>query len=167
MLSKTRLGVKFQRSFFQAPFERKRSFHRPNLAKAHASRPYLGRCPCRPGLVLSRTPLGLVKAALPLTIPCRVFKLTAKDSTRRAFRIALRGLPQGSFTPGVSPTARASWGPGPLLQVGKRAAGARIASSPDSDLEVFSDNSTHGSFTPLVFQPNAMTNCANQRFLSY
>ncbi|XLT02192.1 hypothetical protein HN51_051543 [Arachis hypogaea] len=50
---------------------------------------------------------------------------------------------------------------------GKRAAGARVASSPDSDLEAFSHNPTHGSFAPLAFQPSAMTNCANQRFLSY
>uniref|UniRef100_A0A6N2KH07 Regulator of rDNA transcription protein 15 n=1 Tax=Salix viminalis TaxID=40686 RepID=A0A6N2KH07_SALVM len=38
--------------------------------------------------------------------------------------------------------------------------------SPDSDLEAFSHNPTHGSFAPLAFQPSAMTNCANQRFLS-
>lgn len=56
---------------------------------------------------------------------------------------------------------------GPLLLVGKRAAGERVASSPDSDLEAFSHNPAHGSFAPLAFQPSAMTNCANQRFLSY
>lgn len=56
---------------------------------------------------------------------------------------------------------------GPLLRVGKRTAGACVASSPDSDLEAFSHNPTHGSFAPLAFQPSAMTNCANQRFLSY
>ncbi|CAK8532447.1 unnamed protein product [Lathyrus sativus] len=56
---------------------------------------------------------------------------------------------------------------GPLLLVGKRTAGARITSSPDSDLEAFSHNPTHSSFAPLAFQPSAMTNCANQRFLSY
>ncbi|KAF3969133.1 hypothetical protein CMV_007045 [Castanea mollissima] len=32
---------------------------------------------------------------------------------------------------------------GPLLQVGNRAAGARVASSPDSDLEAFSHNPAH------------------------
>uniref|UniRef100_A0A6N2N562 Senescence-associated protein n=1 Tax=Salix viminalis TaxID=40686 RepID=A0A6N2N562_SALVM len=32
--------------------------------------------------------------------------------------------------------------------------------------EAFSHNPTHGSFAPLAFQPSAMTNCANQRFLS-
>ncbi|KAK2998466.1 hypothetical protein RJ639_023240, partial [Escallonia herrerae] len=51
---------------------------------------------------------------------------------------------------------------GPLLLVGKRAAGACVASSPDSDLEAFSHNPAHGSFAPLAFQPSAMTNCANQ-----
>ena len=55
----------------------------------------------------------------------------------------------------------------PLLLVGNRAADAGVASSPDSDLEAFSHNPAHGSFAPLAFQPSAMTNCANQRFLSY
>ncbi|CAN7022472.1 unnamed protein product [Brassica rapa subsp. trilocularis] len=59
------------------------------------------------------------------------------------------------------------WEPKLLLRVGNRAAGACVASSPDSDLEAFSHNPAHGSFTPLAFQPSAMTNCANQRFLSY
>ncbi|XLT02378.1 hypothetical protein HN51_051729 [Arachis hypogaea] len=124
----------------------------------------------RAGLVYAspRNPRGSVavvarKATLPLTIPRRVFKSSAKDSTRHAFGIALHGVPQGSSALGVSPTARASGGPGPLLLVGKRAAGARVASSPDSDLEAFSHNPTHGSFAPLAFQPSAMTNCANQR----
>ena len=56
---------------------------------------------------------------------------------------------------------------GPLLQVGNWAAGARIASSLDSDLEAFSHNPAQGSFVPLAFQPSAMTNCANEQFLSY
>ena len=55
----------------------------------------------------------------------------------------------------------------PLLLVGNRAMGACVASSPDSDLEAFSHNPAHGSLAPLAFQPSAMTNCANQRFLSY
>ncbi|KEH17023.1 senescence-associated protein, putative [Medicago truncatula] len=66
-----------------------------------------------------------------LTIPRRVFKSSAKDSTRRSIGIAFQIVP------------------------------------PDSDLEAFSHNPTHGSFAPLAFQPSAMTNCANQRFLSY
>ncbi|CAN7105441.1 unnamed protein product, partial [Brassica rapa subsp. narinosa] len=59
------------------------------------------------------------------------------------------------------------WEPKLLLRVGNRAAGTCVASSPDSDLEAFSHNPAHGSFAPLAFQPSAMTNCANQRFLSY
>ena len=37
----------------------------------------------------------------------------------------------------------------------------------DSDLEAFSHNPAHGSLAPLDFQPSAMTNCMNKRFLSY
>nr|TKS12470.1 hypothetical protein D5086_0000062990 [Populus alba] len=107
------------------------------------------------------------KATLPLTIPRRVFKSSAKDSTRRSVGIVLQGGPRGSFAARAWPTARASGAKRPLLQVGNRTAGARVASSPDSDLEAFSHNPTHGSFAPLAFQPSAMTNCANQRFLSY
>ncbi|KAL6271972.1 hypothetical protein ACE6H2_022668 [Prunus campanulata] len=77
------------------------------------------------------------------------------------------GGPRSSSAARASPTTRAFGGLGPLLRVGKRAAGACVASSPDSDLEAFSHNPAHGSFAPLAFQPSAMTNCANQRFLSY
>ncbi|KAK9951749.1 hypothetical protein M0R45_007185 [Rubus argutus] len=55
----------------------------------------------------------------------------------------------------------------PYCGSANRTAGACVASSPDSDLEAFSQNPAHGSFAPLAFQPSAMTNCANQRFLSY
>ncbi|KAJ4744448.1 hypothetical protein LUZ62_009422 [Rhynchospora pubera] len=48
----------------------------------------------------------------------------------------------------------------------RRRALAPVASL-DSDLEAFSHNPAHGSFAPLAFQPSAMTNCVNQRFLSY
>ncbi|CAN6972847.1 unnamed protein product, partial [Brassica rapa subsp. trilocularis] len=41
-----------------------------------------------------------------------------------------------------------------LLRVGNRAADTCVASSPDSDLEAFSDNPAHGSFAPLAFQPS-------------
>ncbi|CAA7019743.1 unnamed protein product, partial [Microthlaspi erraticum] len=56
------------------------------------------------------------------------------------------------------PTTRAFGRPKLLLRVGNRAAGACVASSPDSDLEAFSHNPEHGSFAPLAFQPSAMTN---------
>ena len=54
----------------------------------------------------------------------------------------------------------------PNVGRGERQAQASLASL-DSDLEVFSHNPAHGSFAPLAFQPSAMTNCVNQRFLSY
>ncbi|CAN7022457.1 unnamed protein product [Brassica rapa subsp. trilocularis] len=43
------------------------------------------------------------------------------------------------------------WEPKLLLRVGNWAAGACVASSPDSDLEAFSHNPVHGCFVPLVF----------------
>ncbi|KAI3489855.1 hypothetical protein L1887_46023 [Cichorium endivia] len=43
------------------------------------------------------------------------------------------------------PTHTCLWGPRPLLLVGKQAAGTRVASSPDSDLEAFSHNPAHAS----------------------
>ncbi|KEH16996.1 senescence-associated protein, putative, partial [Medicago truncatula] len=76
-----------------------------------------------------------------LTIPRRVFK----SSAHPPYAVHQRHVPLG--------------GQGPLLLVGKRTTGTRIASSPDSDLEAFSHNPTHGSFAPLAFQPSAMTNC--------
>ncbi|KAI3481529.1 hypothetical protein L1887_55997 [Cichorium endivia] len=77
--------------------------------------------------------------------------------------IVLHGGPHDSSVARAWPTTRAFGGPRPLLLVGKQAAGTRVASSPDSDLEAFSHNPAHGSFAPLAFQPSAMTNCANQR----
>ncbi|PPD71908.1 hypothetical protein GOBAR_DD31199 [Gossypium barbadense] len=107
------------------------------------------------------------KATLPLTIPRRVFKSSAKDSTRRSVGITLQGGARDLSAAAAAPTTRALGGQRPLLRVGNRATGACVASSPDSDLEAFSHNPAHGSFAPLAFQPSAMTNCANQRFLSY
>ncbi|KAK1257752.1 hypothetical protein QJS04_geneDACA023576 [Acorus gramineus] len=75
----------------------------------------------------------------------------------------------------ASPTTRArgeGWGgepPPPPPNVGRQADDERKRRffSLDSDLEAFSHNPAHGSFAPLAFQPSAMTNCVNQRFLSY
>ncbi|KAK7384010.1 hypothetical protein VNO78_29698 [Psophocarpus tetragonolobus] len=53
------------------------------------------------------------KATLPLTIPRRVFKSSAKDSTRRSMGIALQGVSQGLSALRGSPMARASGGPRP------------------------------------------------------
>ncbi|PHT26659.1 hypothetical protein CQW23_33727 [Capsicum baccatum] len=82
------------------------------------------------------------------------------------FNCTLRRPPR-PFRRGGLANDTCPWGPRPLLRVGKRTAGACVASSPDSDLEAFSHNPAHGSFAPLAFQPSAMTNCVNQRFLSY
>ncbi|KAK8700831.1 hypothetical protein V6N13_019221 [Hibiscus sabdariffa] len=124
-----------------------------------------------PGAVRGSRTLGaftcLSKATLPLTIPRRVFKSSAKDSTRRSVEITLQGGTRDLSDARAAPTTRALGGHRPLLRVGNRATGACVASSPDSDLEAFSHNPAHGSFAPLAFQPSAMTNCANQRFLSY
>jgi hypothetical protein len=62
--------------------------------------------------------------------------------------------------------ARARRGKAPTAGREGRRALAPVPSL-DSDLEAFSHNPTHGSFAPLAFQPSAMTNCVNQRFLSY
>ncbi|PPR81965.1 hypothetical protein GOBAR_AA38754 [Gossypium barbadense] len=115
----------------------------------------------------SRTSEAQSKATLPLTIPRRVFKSSAKDSTRRSVGITLQGGIRDLSAAVAPPTTLALRGQRPLLRVGNRATGACVASSPDSDLEAFSHNPAHGSFAPLAFQPSAMTNCANQRFLSY
>ncbi|KAK8631877.1 hypothetical protein V6N13_028654 [Hibiscus sabdariffa] len=96
-------------------------------------------------------------------MPRRVFKSSAKDSTRRSVEIMLQGGTRDLSDARAAPTTRALGGHRPLLRVGNRATGACVASSPDSDIEAFSHNPAHGSFAPLAFQPSAMTNCANQR----
>ncbi|KAK0594405.1 hypothetical protein LWI29_034335 [Acer saccharum] len=85
----------------------------------------------------------------------------------RSVGITFQGGPCGSSAARASPTARAS-GDREVPTAGRQTGGGRTRrSSPDSDLEAFSHNPAHGSFAPLAFQPSAMTNCANQRFLSY
>ncbi|XP_022765864.1 uncharacterized protein LOC111310690 [Durio zibethinus] len=104
---------------------------------------------------------------MPLTIPHRVFKSSAKDSTNNSMGIKLQGSPRGSFTVGTTPTTRALEEHRPLLRVDNQAVGAHIASSLNFDLEAFCHNPMHGSFVPLAFQPSAIINCVNQQFLSY
>ena len=108
------------------------------------------------------------KATLPLTVPRHVFKSSAKDSARRPSGIALQGshprpIRRGRPALGTSPSG--PWAP----TAGREANGGlgRRFTSLDSGLEAFSHNPAHGSFAPLAFQPSAMTNCVNQRFLSY
>lgn len=80
------------------------------------------------------------------------------------FKAARRGL----STVGASPTTRA-FGGHKAPTAGRQTGDGHMHRffSVDSDLEAFSHNPTHGSFAPLAFQPSAMTNCVNQRFLSY
>ena len=106
------------------------------------------------------------KATLPLTMPRRVFKSSAKDSARRPCGISFHGgrprlVRHGDLADGTGPSGRT-----PTAGREGRQALAPVASL-DSDLEAFSHNPAHGSFAPLAFQPSAMTNCVNQRFLSY
>ena len=50
------------------------------------------------------------KATLPLTMPRRVFKSSAKDSARRPSGISLRGRARGSSAAGAVPVTRARGG---------------------------------------------------------
>ncbi|KAI3485341.1 hypothetical protein L1887_51393 [Cichorium endivia] len=58
--------------------------------------------------------------------------------------IVLHGGPHDSIRRTGLANDTCLWGPRPLLLVGKQAAGTRVASSPDSDLEAFSHNPAHG-----------------------
>jgi hypothetical protein len=108
------------------------------------------------------------KATLPLTMPRRVFKSSAKDSARRPSGIALQGGRPRPLCRGGCACDASPWGP--RAPTADREANGGLGprfTSLDSDLEAFSHNPAHGSFAPLAFQPSAMTNCVNQRFLSY
>ncbi|KAJ3668672.1 hypothetical protein LUZ60_018012 [Juncus effusus] len=107
------------------------------------------------------------KATLPLTMPRRVFKSSAKDSAHRPGGIKLRGSRPRLIRCGGSADITGPSGHTPLLWVGRGGGALAPVASLDSDLEAFSHNPAHGSFAPLAFQPSAMTNCVNQRFLSY
>ncbi|KAL2246325.1 UNVERIFIED_CONTAM: hypothetical protein Sindi_2900700, partial [Sesamum indicum] len=102
-----------------------------------------------------------------LTIPRRVFKSSAKDSTRRSMELYFKAASAARPPRWLGQRHVPLGALGPLLRVGKRTVGVRVASSPDSDLEAFSHNPAHGSFRATGFSTKrAMTNCANQRFLS-
>ncbi|RAL49583.1 hypothetical protein DM860_017927 [Cuscuta australis] len=81
-------------------------------------------------------------------------KLNLKASTRTitSRQISLRHVPLGTKAPTTGQ---------------KTSSKSKRLSSTDSNLEAFSHNPAHGSFAALAFQPNTMTNCANQRFLLY
>ena len=110
-----------------------------------------------------------IVAAGPLCrLQCPVAYLSRLQRILPAARVELsfKAAARGSSAAGARPTARARGGRGPYCGSGGRRAEAPHASL-DSDLEAFSHNPAHGSFAPLAFQPSAMTNCVNQRFLSY
>ncbi|CAJ1972028.1 unnamed protein product [Sphenostylis stenocarpa] len=73
----------------------------------------------------------------PLTIPRRVFKSSAKDSTRRPMEIALKASRKAD-PPHEGHPRTCLRGPRPPPLVGKRTTAHAAASSPDSDLEAFS-----------------------------
>ncbi|CAG7862953.1 unnamed protein product [Brassica rapa] len=105
--------------------------------------------------------------ALPVDCPCTDFGQLMHHVSTHISMLALPVRSERCFHRTDLANDTCLWEPKLLLRVGNRAAGACVASSPDSDLEAFSHNPAHGSFAPLAFQPSAMTNCANQRFLSY
>ena len=110
------------------------------------------------------------KATLPLTIPRPIFKSSAKDSSPRSSGIVMQSARAGMFRrPGGSSRHMLLGAHGGAPTSSRVTSGEveSAASSMDSDLEAFSHNPTHGSFASLAFQPNAMTNYVNQRFLSY
>ncbi|KAI3481420.1 hypothetical protein L1887_56145 [Cichorium endivia] len=80
--------------------------------------------------------------------------------------IVLHGGPHDSSVARAWPTTRAFGGRGPYCWSANRRRAHASLLARISDLEAFSHNPAHGSFAPLAFQPSAMTNCANQRFLS-
>uniref|UniRef100_A0A6N2KXY6 Regulator of rDNA transcription protein 15 n=1 Tax=Salix viminalis TaxID=40686 RepID=A0A6N2KXY6_SALVM len=90
---------------------------------------------------------------------------SATYNTRRVFKSSARILPAARWELYFK-AARAALPPRGLGQRHVPPGPRGPYCSPDSDLEAFSHNPTHGSFAPLAFQPSAMTNCANQRFLS-
>jgi len=109
-------------------------------------------------------------AARPLChLQCPVAYLSRLQRIQPPVRAELRSeaAPRGGSAGGARPATRARGGARPLLWVGGWTGGGGAAASQDSDLEAFSHNPAHGSFAPLAFQPSAMTNCVNQRFLSY
>ncbi|KAK8533477.1 hypothetical protein V6N13_122901 [Hibiscus sabdariffa] len=99
----------------------------------------------------------------PVAYLSRLQRILPAARWKLRFRAARRTCPTRVLRPRHVPLGAK----GPYCGSANRATGACVASSPDSDLEAFSHNPAHGSFAPLAFQPSAMTNCANQRFLSY
>lgn len=103
-----------------------------------------------------------------LQYPVAYLSRLQKIQPATRWKLYFKAAPRSSSTTGTAPKTRAFGGP-KTPTVGRQSGGGRMRrfSSLDSDLEAFSHNPAHGSFAPLAFQPSAMTNCVNQRFLSY
>ncbi|GJY71419.1 hypothetical protein Tco_0475122 [Tanacetum coccineum] len=89
--------------------------------------------------------IGIVQQGhSPLTIPRRVFKSSAKESTNATrWDFVLIGGPNDSSVALILANDTLPLGPGPLLLVSTGCGHTRVASSPDSDLEAFSHNPAH------------------------
>ncbi|KAK8956296.1 hypothetical protein KSP40_PGU004361 [Platanthera guangdongensis] len=87
-------------------------------------------------------------------LPIIRMKLQLKTSTQVMYKTRVE-----------KPTSCALGSNIPIARHGANERLRRRIFSVDSDLEAFSHNPTDVSFTPLAFQPSAMTNCVNQRFL--
>ena len=103
-------------------------------------------------------------ATLPFTIPCSLFKLSAKN-------LALANL---DFGQGSASEQSTPWHVGMQESRSFYSCSIKIVqrnesllSSMDSGLDAFSHNAIDGSFAPLAFQPSANANCLNLQFLSY
>ncbi|TPX30571.1 hypothetical protein SeMB42_g07899 [Synchytrium endobioticum] len=107
-------------------------------------------------------------ATLLLTIPSSKFKSSARDLSSPILILLFRVHTLGS-SPNAWVTLKFDSGHKSLflIQLTHGEGNTSSRSSLDSDLEAFSHNPTHGSFTALAFQPTVNTNYANQRFLSY
>ena len=99
----------------------------------------------------------------PVAYLSRLQRILPAARVKLSFKAAARSSSAAAgLADGTGPSGREC----PYCGSGGRRALAPVASL-DSDLEAFSHNPAHGSFAPLAFQPSAMTNCVNQRFLSY
>ncbi|KAG9444621.1 hypothetical protein H6P81_015961 [Aristolochia fimbriata] len=96
----------------------------------------------------SRVPLvALGMATLPLTIPVSVFKSSQRIQIAAGLELCFRAPPSTSSAQRASPRSACPWGR-KAPNVGRKAGDEGGAgSSLDSDLEAFSHNPTHGSFT--------------------
>jgi hypothetical protein len=104
-----------------------------------------------------------------LTTPCSVFKSSTKDLSFPIFEITIQHTLDHHHLRGerVRCNFMMLGAETPIAIHDTSGKGGIVHSSMDSDLEAFSHNPTDGSLAALAFQPTAVTNYLNQRFLSY